>query len=242
MRALTVLEIIQLWETANRYHLIDQALAILQAVLPDQSRDELAALTLGQRDALLLSLRKATFGDLLPGTSICPGCSTTIEFELSCSSLVGEAAEPRRQRLLQDGYSATVRPLNSFDLAAAAGADTASQARAVLLSRCVSDPRYQDRSIAADALPVEIQQRVAETALAADPGAEILLDLSCPDCRRSWQSVVDVGYVLWLEISTRALRLLMEVHVLASAYGWGEAAILRLSPDRRAAYLQMASA
>ena len=242
MRALTVSEIIQLWETACRYHPVDQALSMLQPVLPDHSRDQLAAMTLGQRDALLLSLRKATFGDALPGTSHCPACSGTIEFELNCSELQNDVVEPHEERLLQDGYSVTIRPLNSFDLAAAAGASSARQSRAMLLSRCVSDACYRDKTIELDALPAEIENRIAETALAADTQAEILLDLDCPDCQQKWQSVLDIGHVLWLEINARAQRLLMEVHVLARAYGWGEAEIFELSPIRRAAYLQMAAA
>jgi hypothetical protein len=36
----------------------------------------------------------------------------------------------------------------------------------------------------------------------------------------------------------RARRFLDEVHVLARAYGWAEAEILRLSEARRSAYLQ----
>ena len=242
MRALTVSEIIQLWETAYRYHPVDQALSMLLPVLPDHGRDELAALTLGQRDALLLALRRVTFGDVLPGTSHCPQCAGTIEFELSCSALQTDVIEPHQECLRQDGYSVTVRPLNSFDLAAAAGETTISDTRDVLLRRCASDARFQDKAIALDALPGEIENRIAETALAADSLAEMLLDLNCPDCQQRWQSVLDIGHVLWLEISARAQRLLMEVHMLAKAYGWGEAEIFKLSPARRAAYLQMVAA
>ena len=239
MRALPVSEIIQLWETACRYPPVDRALSMLQVVLPEQSREELAALPLGQRDALLLSLRRAIFGDVLPGTSRCPACSGTIEFELNCSSLQTGANGPHQEQLSQDGYSITIRPLNSFDLAAAASAETATQSRAVLLSRCVSAVFHQDQAMETAELPVEIQNRVAETALAADSQAEILLDLDCPDCHQKWQSVLDIGNVLWLEISARAQRLLMEVHMLAKAYGWGETEIFQLSPERRAAYVQM---
>lgn len=242
MRALTVSEIIQLWETAYRYHPVDQALSMLQPVLPDHSRDQLAAMTLGQRDTLLLSLRKATFGDALPGTGHCPACAGTIEFELNCSELQNDVIEPHEGHLCQDGYSVTVRPLNSFDLAAAARTSGARQSRARLLGRCVSAASYQDQAIELDALPAEIENRIAETALAADSRAEILLDLDCPDCQQQWQSVLDIGHILWLEISARAQRILMEVHVLAKAYGWGETEIFELSPIRRAAYLRMAAA
>lgn len=41
------------------------------------------------------------------------------------------------------------------------------------------------------------------------------------------------------EISARARTLLVEVHQLASAYGWSEREILSLAPERRAPYLAM---
>lgn len=241
MRALTASEIVQLWETASRYHPVDQALSMLQPVLPDLGYDELVALPLGQRNTLLLSLRRTTFGDLLPGVDHCPACAATVEFELSCSALQTDGEEAGPQRFRKDGYSLTVRPLNSLDLAEATRATTAQAARSVLLHRCVTEARYQNGSMALDRLPEKIVKQIPGAVLAADPRAEILLDLQCPDCSHRWQNVLDIANVLWLEISARARRLLMEVHVLASAYGWREAEIFELSPQRRAAYLTMAA-
>ncbi len=240
MRALTVSEIIRLWETAYRYHPVDRALSMLQPVLPDQSRDELAALSIGQRDGLLLALRRATFGDVLPGVNQCPVCASLVEFELSCQSLQSGATPPHPEQLTEGGYKLMIRPLNSFDLADVAMAATESESHTVLLQRCVSEAFYQDQPVEPGALPMEIEERIAATALAADAQAETLLDVSCPDCQHRWQSVLDIAHVLWLEISARAQRLLHEVHVLAKAYGWHEAEILELSAERRAAYLQMA--
>jgi len=242
VRALTAAEIVRLWETASRYHPVDQALAMLQPVSPNLGHDELAALPLGQRNTLLLSLRRATFGDVLPGVDHCPACAATVEFELSCRDLQMEDTEAGPQRLNVDGYRLTVRPLNSLDLAEAARAGSALDARSVLLQRCVFEARCGNDPVAPWQLPGTIADQVPGTALAADPRAEILLDLQCPDCSHRWQNVLDIANVLWLEISARARRLLMEVHVLASAYGWREADIFALSPQRRAAYLKMAAA
>ncbi len=242
MRGLTASEILHVWETAHRFHPIDQVLSILLQVLLEQGRDELAALPLGRRDALLLALRKATFGDALPGKNHCPQCGETVEFEVSCSALAENAVDPGQKHVNLEGYMVTVRPLNSFDLAAAAGAPTLKQARDLLLQRCVDEVLYQGETIDAVALPEEILKCIGETIPEADPQAEMLLNLDCPDCRHQWQSLLDIGHVLWLEISTRAQRLLMEVHLLAKAYGWTEAEILKLSATRRSAYLQMVTA
>jgi hypothetical protein len=48
----------------------------------------------------------------------------------------------------------------------------------------------------------------------------------------------DIVSFLWTEIAAEAKRLLREVHILASAYGWREADIFSLSPLRRQFYLE----
>lgn len=242
MRALTAADIIALWETAYRLHPIDQALTVLLRVHPEHDRDALAALPLGQRDALLLALRAATFGDALAGQSNCPQCGETVEFALSCAALSSTPGDAQHQRLDQDGYGVTVRPLNSFDLAAAAAESSAQGARTVLLQRCVLAAAHQGKTIEAATLPSALETRITQAALAADPQAEKLLDLHCPDCGHPWQTLLDIGHILWLEIAARAQRLLLEVHLLARAYGWREVEILELSPARRASYLQLVTA
>jgi hypothetical protein len=43
-------------------------------------------------------------------------------------------------------------------------------------------------------------------------------------------------------VQAAAERVLLDVHALARAYGWTESEVLRLTPARRSAYLQMAAA
>jgi hypothetical protein len=84
----------------------------------------------------------------------------------------------------------------------------------------------------------EAGQALAE----ADPLAETLLKLRCAVCSHEWQEPLDIADYLWSEIEARARRLLIEVHSLASAYGWSEADILALSEPRRRLYLDMVQA
>lgn len=51
----------------------------------------------------------------------------------------------------------------------------------------------------------------------------------------------DPAAYVWAEVENSAARLLRDVHLLAAAYGWTEAAILGMSATRRAAYLQLAA-
>ena len=239
MHALAARDIIELWETAQHRHPVDRALALLTAAEPQHTRDELAALPLGERDRRLLALRAQSFGDRLSGHSACPRCNERVEFDLSCRALQSPAAASAGERSLRvENYTVRVRALDSFDLAAAADTPDVAETRRILLRRCLIEARCNDEPINADALPEAVNEFVAEAALAADPQAECLLDLTCPACAHRWQSLLDIVHIIWTEISARAQRLLSEVHLLARAYGWHEDDILAMHPARRAAYLQ----
>ncbi len=62
MRALSGQEILHAWEVGPRQHQLDRALTILEIAFPGSSREELVALSIGQRDAHLLMIRERTFG------------------------------------------------------------------------------------------------------------------------------------------------------------------------------------
>jgi hypothetical protein len=90
-------------------------------------------------------------------------------------------------------------------------------------------------------LPDSVIQAVLERMGHADPQANLEIELSCPACSHNWQETFDIVSFLWSEITAWAIRILREVHVLASAYGWREADILAMNPRRRQAYLELIS-
>jgi hypothetical protein len=242
MRSLGDADILTVWETAHRYHPVDQALALLVTAEPEHSRDELASLPLGRRDARLLALRLATFGDSLNSRASCPQCNEAVEFEIACSQLHSPDLVVHERTLDTDGYQLRLRPLTSFDLAAAAGAADVAEARQILLKRCVVVAHRSDALVNADELPETISAAAAQAALELDPQAELLFELTCPACDHRWQATLDIAHILWQEVNARAQRLLMEVHLLARAYGWREADILGMSSARRYAYLERVAA
>ena len=66
-----------------------------------------------------------------------------------------------------------------------------------------------------------------------------LVHLQCPSCGERWESPLEPADFVWREINAACRRLLRQIHVLASAYGWSESEILRLSHERRAGYLHL---
>jgi len=78
--------------------------------------------------------------------------------------------------------------------------------------------------------------------LRADPNADLLLNMVCPECSGQWSVGFDVPGYLWMEVRTWARRTFREVAVLAQAFGWSEAEIMAMSPSRRGDYLDLLSA
>lgn len=89
------------------------------------------------------------------------------------------------------------------------------------------------------ALPDPVLKRFAAAAEDADPGAELTLEIACPECGAATPAELDIAAYLWTELDAWARDLLLDVHLLASAYGWSEPEILALSPLRRRYYLEL---
>jgi hypothetical protein len=245
MRELTGMELLNLWERGQAEPPARRALALLAAACPETPVGELARLEIGRRDRLLLALRERTIGPRLGGVAACPACGGRLELELAVDDLlVAEGAVETPLTLAAAGFEVRFRLPNSLDLLALDGADPdPAAARCRLLAACLLEARSPDGGPApAEALPEAVLHAVAARMSEADPQAEIELALECAVCGQSWLAPLDVVAFLWAEIDALARRLLYDVHVLASAYGWREAEILALSPWRRRAYLEMAGA
>lgn len=90
-----------------------------------------------------------------------------------------------------------------------------------------------------DVLPPSVQRRIAEAAETADPAADVTLNINCPECGTATRAELDIASYLWTELDAWARDLLLDVHLLATAYGWSEPEILALSPLRRRYYLEL---
>jgi hypothetical protein len=209
-----------------------------------------ASLPLGRRDAALLELHVRAFGGRLDAVADCPACGERLEFAVdpevlvapeggaaelamdrTASSALPAAGEPGPLTVRAGRYEVRCRLPAAGDLAAlpADGAE--------LLARCVLGATRDGVPVDAGGLPAAVRAAVEERMAAADPGAEILLALTCTACETGWVEPLDPAAFVWAELDDRAQRLAAEVHRLAAAYGWAEAEILALSPWRRRLYL-----
>jgi len=242
---ITASELLAAWEGGVDRPMFERALLLLEAS-SGQSWEDLAALSIGQRDARLLDLREAIFGRSLPCLTACLACGERLELNLNVGDL-RVSAFPRGEQNKQnsdtlvieaEGLTLEFRLPNSFDLSAASGAKDTDSARAALIERCLLAVHDQDKEITYSLLSPSVLDALTVAMTEADPQSHLELALSCPSCEREWQAVFDIASYLWGEIQSWALRILHEVHILASAYGWREADILALSPLRRQLYLE----
>ena len=139
-----------------------------------------------------------------------------------------------------DSFTLRLRLPNSLDLRAVSTCTEPEQAAKVLTERCIVEAKLGGRPVQAVELPQEITETISSALAAADPGAEMLIDLNCTACAHAWHVTLDIERFLWSKITATAKRLLRDVHALASVYGWREPDILAMTTVRRQTYVEMA--
>lgn len=227
---------------ARAHHLLARCTTRLgpqTPVEPETVRDLVA----GDREALLLALRRATFGDPLQAHAPCPACGQMLELDLRTSDLLlppyPDPAPWYDLPPTEPGPARRFRLPTGRDLEAAApraGGDP-DDAAGMLLLRCLA-PDPEDPT-GTTTLSPETRERIAARMAELDPQAELRLQTTCPACGESVATLFDAGSFLLAEVDRLAGDLLAEVHLLARHYHWTERDILGLSPARRQAYLDL---
>jgi hypothetical protein len=156
-----------------------------------------------------------------------------MEFEVEARSLLETFPENAQPAVVLNGH--TFRLPTSRDLMQAAQGGDAALGAVRLLQVCHVGEHPGNWTI-------EELDEVGDQFAKADPIAEPRLALACPVCGEAQEQVFDPVTFLWSELQAIARKLFLEIHTLASAYGWTEREILGLSDLRRSLYLQMVRA
>ncbi len=206
-------------------------------------------LTVGDREALLLHLRKLSFGDTMECVLRCPAasCGEALEFTLHVSDLLvpprddARAAENLTVQAAGARFDVSFRLPNADDLdhAATLAPTDPGQAVRAFLDRCIVRAERDGSAIANNDLPADVCSAVGAAMAARDPQAEVQLVMRCPACGAEFSSLFDTAAFLLRELEERATRSLADVHMLALHYHWHEADILRMPARRRAQYIEL---
>jgi hypothetical protein len=232
-------DLIAVWERGDGQRTAGRGLALLAAAEPTLDAEERASLPVGRRDASLLALRERLFGPHFSGTTTCPACREPMELTFDASDVHRETPGLAPLVVDLDGFAVKLRLPDSRDLLAIERTRDLAAARELLLTRCTVGATRNGAACDPGEIPAAVLARIPATLGAADPQADVELELSCPSCGHAWREPFDIVSFFWTEVAAQAQRLLAEVHLLASAYGWNERAILRLSAARRRTYLEL---
>jgi hypothetical protein len=192
-------------------------------------------LLVGDRDYLILQLRRMTLGDRFAAVFSCPACKRAMDVEFLAQDI---SIEPRLQNVTAYAWASEdaqrvvrYRLPNGADQEAVADL-SAGDAVEALLVRCVIDD---------GGAPLSVEERVAVIAEmdAHAPQIDLELELSCPECGHSFTTPFDCTSFFFSEIRAQSRHLIREVHYLALHYHWSEAEILNLQRDRRRRYLAL---
>ncbi|HYP06540.1 MAG TPA: hypothetical protein VER03_09965 [Bryobacteraceae bacterium] len=195
-----------------------------------ESLEHVRELSLGERDWLLLELRRRSIGPRIRGEVRCPHCQATIELDFASRDFPIENAR-HVVATLPSGRSVTVRPPTAEDHErfAQSGALTPVERFSLAVQRLVDG-----------VAPLEIgeQDRDAiERALASATPEGVRLEIDCGVCGKRSSAPFDVCAFIFAEVREHSKTLIDDVHMLARTYHWSESEILRLSLRRRLAYL-----
>lgn len=227
------------WESASRTRETWNSLGLLLPWADGLDLEALADLSVGERDARLLALRRRLFGQPIEALAYCPGCGSTIELAFQVSDIETKHQEQGPCTVQHGAWSVDFRLPDSRDLKAAGAFASVEEARRCLIDRCVIRLSKESEMLTAGDAPPELITLMEQRMVEADPQADVRLKLNCPACATAWDADVDIGAFVATEVAAGARRLLRDVHRLASAYGWREDEILSLGALRRQAYLDL---
>jgi hypothetical protein len=197
----------------------------------------LRRLSIGDRVALMLHVRRLELGDSLDCTVSCVKCGKAMSVVLSAARLLNivPTAPGVSYSVEASGLRLQVRPLTVLDqdmlLDAKEGEDLEEElARACIVS---SDPQLPEK------LPSQIIQAIGSKLEEVDPLSDIALDLACPECGHKFRASFNAEDFVFRELDIGQGDLESEVHWLALHYHWSENEILSLPVKRRRKYISL---
>lgn len=206
--------------------------------------DELARLTVGDRERLLLAVCTRLLGAETDLVVTCPSCKSVVEVPIRFRDLVSAQPDSSDRRCVlttQGGtWAAEVAPPTGEALERTLGLGEESARR--LLESCLTALfDAQGQAVAREDLPEGCEAELAEKLLALDPLAECRIAVECPHCAANFETLLD-GYALLKGAFGNSTALYGDVYRMARAYHWSEADILALPLAKRAQYLAIAAA
>lgn len=161
-------------------------------------------------------------------------CGEAFEFDLPLPALFADAdadAAGPIHVLLDEQRSVTLRRPTGDDLRQWRSAQPASRTAAVRM--------MLDTLLLAGEVQPQDEARLSDSIAAADPLTAFAVSCQCPACGAANEVPIDLDAAALARLCAHQRVLLLEIHGLASHYGWTESQVLAIPPARRAHYLAL---
>jgi hypothetical protein len=219
------------------------AIGLLQQLLVETNEDALCAdeiseLTTWDRDRLLAAVYTRHYGPRIDSTLKCQTCEAPYDVDFNLQALMEQLAPDPDVPIEQAGTHHY--QLNDIQFRLPTGRDECAvfglppkKAAAALLQRCIIDGAEPDAQTSAD---IQIAMQTLS------PVVNLELDAKCPECGKEQTIQFDLQRFLMTALVNDRRRLLQEVHILASAYGWRLSEILNLPRSQRRGFVALVDA
>lgn len=197
-----------------------------------------SALAAADRDRLLATIYRSVYGSRITGTVTCRSCGKSFDIDFDLLDLQAALAPARTPAPVEDDGHVIFKMADGRRFRLPTGEDelavrnwSVDEAAGELLRRCLLDG---DPSADADA--------VQQTMKAVAPLMDTELTGSCPECGQHQVIHFDIQSYLLSALHTEQSHLTLEIHRLATAYGWTLSEILSLPRSRRKSCVRLIEA
>lgn len=214
-----------------------ERIAMLGKVDPKLNEKIIRNLTIGDRMILILTIRKMLFGDNIQCVFSCPQCNEQLSSDLSVNAFLKKTSTPSKDFLdvKFSKYRLRIRPITGMDEEEILENKNVQKIEKIARSCIVSSkPNLPNTRLTEDFI-IFISSKLEEL----DPHAHIVLDLICPSCKHSFQSLFNIEDFLYQEIRADKDQLEAEVNWLAMNYHWGLNEVMSLPRNKRKRYVEL---
>lgn len=217
-----------------------RVLALLERVASfeeGEASELLRQLSIGDRAALMLHMRRLELGDSLDCTVACASCGKNMSVVLSAAELLdAKNPQPSASYAIEAcGFKLQVRPLTTLDQDMLVGIAQQNELEEALARSCIVESNMP----LPEKLPHQLINTISSKLEEVDPLSYIILHLSCVECDHSFGASFNVEDFVYRELGIGLCDLESEVHWLAFHYHWSENEILSLPVRRRRRYISL---
>ncbi|MFZ4476678.1 MAG: hypothetical protein ACOYPR_15880 [Saprospiraceae bacterium] len=211
------------------------SVVLIAKLLHLPSAEPILQWTIEQRDRELFNLRIQMFGQEFQSICSCPSCGFRMEWKFDVNEInldkLPDIPPANRFDVVVNDYKLHCRlPVVN---------DLFSQNHENLFWECLLSVFFANAPVASKTINPEIQQMIHQEVERLCPVSSLSFQFVCHECSKPWEEPFDISDYLIKEINQWAASILLEVSLLARAFGWPETTIVNMSQKKRSHYLSL---